>query len=808
MLTRSIRSKSGLLAIVLAFGLAACEPADERAQGHLENGLKLAEEGDTARALLEFREATRLDANLADAYIEIARIRQREGNLQSAVGHYTKAVEVDETNLPARVELGRIMLLAGQLDDALRYSMAAVQLAPNDVEALTLRASVALQVENYDLAQSSAEQAMRIDPSATQPYAVLAAIALRNDDYEGAMVHVDQGLERDAKDLPLNVFKIQLLERMDRREEVPPILKLLTEAYPERNQFRSALIRWHLSRGEKDEAEALVRAYAAERPDESNAALAVVQFLMKQRGEDAARAELEDVLKAKTDKDARFPFEMALMRMDLAKQDTEAASARLKSMIAAHGDTENGDTARVRLAALELAQANEDAARQLVDDVLSHDARNSQALAIRAQLKLNNDQYDAAIQDARLAIAEEPDNWRYLMLEAQAHELNGAQSLVGERLATAAQASEYASTPVLAYARHLRGTNKNEFAESLVENALRRHPNDAALLRALAQIKLDLKDWIGAEDIAARIRDIEGGDQLADFIDARSLAGQEQREESIKLLESIHSKGDNSRSSMAALVSSYLRSNQPERARTFLQDILKEQPENLTALKLKGDLHTALSELDQAEQVYKDLLEKAPNASAAYTALTNFYIRTGRLEDAKAIAKAGAEKTDGAGIKVRYAQILENQGDYAGAVEIYQELYDSRPQSFVVANNLASLLIDHFPTEENIERAYNVAKRLRSSEVPQYQDTYGWALYLRGEPEQALRYLQPAAERLPNIMLVQYHLGMAYAKAGVNDRAKEALEKAVELAGDEDSAQKTEAMATLEGLKETAAANQ
>lgn len=805
--SKFIGSKGAFAAtlIALTLALAACEPADERAQSHLENGLKLVEEGDTARAVLEFREASRLDKNLPQAYIEIARIRQREGNLQSAVGHFTRAVEVDETNLPARIELGRIMLVAGQLDDALRHAMAAVQLAPNDVEALTLRAGVALQVENYDLARSSAETAKKIDPDSAAPYQVLAALENRAENFEAAIGHIDEGLKREPNDLALNYYKIQMLERLDRREEIPPILKLLVATNPERTEFRTALIRWHLGRGEKEQAEQLVREYAAERPDEPNAALAVVQFLLRQQGPEAARAELEDLLAAKTDKAARFPFEMALVRLDVAERKIEPATSRLNDMIVANGDDSNGDSARVRLAALELARANEDAARGLVDDVLKHDARNAQALAIRAQIKLNNDQYEAAIQDTRLATAEDPDNWRYLMLEAQAHELNGAQSLVGERLAAATQASDYQPTPVLAYARHLRSANKTDFAEGVIENALRRRPNDPALLRALAQIKLDLKDWIGAEDIAQRLRDLEGGEQLADFIDARSLAGQEQREESIKLLEALYAKGDSARSSMSALVSSYLRSNQPERARAFLEDILEEQPDNLTALKLMGDLHLALSELDEAEAVYKDLIKKAPKADAAYTALTNFYIRQKRLDDALAVAKQGVEETNGVGIKVRYAQILESSGQFADAIKVYEELYESRPQSFVVANNLASLLIDNFPTPENIERAYVVAKRLRSSEVPQYQDTYGWALYLRGESEQALRYLQPAAEKLPNIMLIQYHLGMAYAKSGVNDRAMEALTKAIELAGDEDSPQKAEALATLEEVKKTAA---
>lgn len=798
-------TKRAAVALLLTAFVAGCEPADERAQSHLENGLKLAEEGDNARALLEFREATRLNGDLAPAYVAIAKIRESEGNMQSAVGHYTKAVEVDETNVPARVHLGRIMLAAGQLDEALRYAMAAAQLAPDDVEALTLRASVGVKVENFDLARDSAGQALAIDPNAANAHMVLAALDHRGGDVAAAETRIDGALESNPTHLALNLFKIRLLEQSGRNDEIPAVLQRLSDAYPDRPQFRAALIRWHLAAGDKDAAERVVRSHAAARPDDDQAALAVAQFVLQQRGAAEARAELEKQLASRGADANTFPFEMALVRMDLAERSTDAATARLEKMIAEYGDAANGDAARVRLAAIESGRDNDAKARELVEAVLSHDARNAQALAIRAQLKLNEDRFDAAIQDVRLALAEAPDNWRYLMLEAKAHEMNGSQSLVGERLAAAAQASGYLATPVLAYARHLKATGKNDFAEGLVENALGKRPNDPALLRALAQIKLDLKDWVGAEDVARQLRDLEGGDRLADFIDAQSLAGQANREESIKLLEGLYEKGETSRTSMAALVSSYLRSNQQERARAFLADVLKNQPDNLTALKLKGDLHMALNEPDEAEAAYRALIEKAPKQGPAYDALARFLVREKRYDEARAVAEDGVKNTGQSALKLTIALLLEQDGDYEGAVRVYKELYEDWPQSYVVANNLASLLIDRFPTPENIELAFRVAKRLRASEVPQYQDTYGWVLYLRGEPEQALRFLQPAAEKMPGVMLAQFHLGMAYAKAGVNDRALEALGRAIELAGENDAAQVAEAKATIVELKASAA---
>ena len=76
----------------------------------------------------------------------------------------------------------------------------------------------------------------------------------------------------------------------------------------------------------------------------------------------------------------------------------------------------------------------------------------------------------------------------------------------------------------------------------------------------------------------------------------------------------------------------------------------------------------------------------------------------------------------------------------------------------MIANNLASLLASNRADPASLERAFAIARRLRGSDVPQFQDTYGWILHLRGDPAQALDYLAPAAAALPGNALVQFHL--------------------------------------------------
>ena len=126
--------------------------------------------------------------------------------------------------------------------------------------------------------------------------------------------------------------------------------------------------------------------------------------------------------------------------------------------------------------------------------------------------------------------------------------------------------------------------------------------------------------------------------------------------------------------------------------------------------------------------------------------------------------------------------LAERKGEYRSAVDYYERIYNLQPGSVVVANNLASLVSEHFPDDPGqLERAYKIAKRFRTVDIPQFQDTLGWIQYLRGEYGQAITLLQPAAEKLADNPFVQYHLAMTYRALNKNSLATEYLVKAIKL---------------------------
>ena len=98
----------------------------------------------------------------------------------------------------------------------------------------------------------------------------------------------------------------------------------------------------------------------------------------------------------------------------------------------------------------------------------------------------------------------------------------------------------------------------------------------------------------------------------------------------------------------------------------------------------------------------------------------------------------------------------------------------------MAANNLAFIYAER---GQNLDVALQLATtaKQRMPEDSNVDDTLGWIYYKRGQPQQAIPYLQDSLKRRPDVAEVLYHLGMAYAGAGDKARARETLERALKL---------------------------
>jgi tetratricopeptide (TPR) repeat protein len=133
-------------------------------------------------------------------------------------------------------------------------------------------------------------------------------------------------------------------------------------------------------------------------------------------------------------------------------------------------------------------------------------------------------------------------------------------------------------------------------------------------------------------------------------------------------------------------------------------------------------------------------------------------------------------------LSLALASLYEQQQKYKQAVEIYELLIANNPELDVAANNLATLLVDHFPNANNLKRAQQLTESFAYSEQAYYQDTYAWVLLHNGDTKGALKVFKQLMIKSPKVPVFRYHLGVAEYKNGNNSAALVQIDQAIELA--------------------------
>jgi pentatricopeptide repeat protein len=269
---------------------------------------------------------------------------------------------------------------------------------------------------------------------------------------------------------------------------------------------------------------------------------------------------------------------------------------------------------------------------------------------------------------------------------------------------------------------------------------------------------------------------------LADQIRASALAGQNKIDESIAVLEDAHKAAPDSVQPVLALVSAYVKQGKPDKAVDLLQDIRKRFPNNAQILVLIGQTKVVQKKDAEALQSFRDAIAQQPKDPAGYSALSDFYINQKNLDAAGNILQAALKELP-ANVNLRLAaaglQILK--GEHNGAIAEYEAILKDQPNSAVAVNNLVSLLLDYRSDKASLDRAVSLADSLKNANVPQFQDTYGWAQYRQGDYKGSISTLEAAVAKLPDLAAAHYHLGMSYAAGGQPEKAAEQLRKALDL---------------------------
>ena len=228
-------------------------------------------------------------------------------------------------------------------------------------------------------------------------------------------------------------------------------------------------------------------------------------------------------------------------------------------------------------------------------------------------------------------------------------------------------------------------------------------------------------------------------------------------------------------------------------------------------LLVKGAYLVQVNRLNEALELYREAVDKAPGFVPLYCLLGDIYRSLGQFDDAVTEYKM-AIWLDGLNIPAyrHLCQAYEEQGDYDSAVDIYEKLIQIMPNMPDVHSNLANILyvkgdidnaISHFQTavtlnpkkqwtsviNQTLGFVYQESKQDLDAAISSYQSAYlltpkdidiyvnlGSAFYDKEDIENALQVYRNALDLEPENAKIHCNLGFLYwGKGDIDEALKE-----------------------------------
>ncbi len=762
------------LALLLAasFALSGCDSAKDRAQKHYLAGMELLKQGDVDRAMIEFRNVFQLDGTNHDARATYAGLLRKRGNLQEAYGQYLRLVEQYPDDLDGNRALAELALNTGNLDDANRFAAATLALAPQDpaAQAVTITLQYRAALRSADDAARKVAAAKAAALIATAPETTLARQIVIDDqvrakDWPEALAQIDAGLAADPQERSYYPLRIGVLSQLGDNPAIEAQLRNMLTVFPNDATIAPTLVRWYVSQKNLDAAESFLRSRIDPAKPDTAPRLALLQFLTAERGRTTAKAELDQMIASARPED-RSTYQALHAAYVFEDGNHAAAIAELAALVKDAPPSIAVNEMKVALARMLAADGQMPRAHATVAEILSNDPNQVEAMKLKAGWLIDEDKTGDAQVLLRSALGQAPRDPELMTLMARAYDRDGSRDLAADMLSQAVDASDHAPDTSLRYASLLVQDQKLQAAESVLRDAQRVAPDNLAILSMLGRVHVTQQDWLHcAQDIAAlRALASPEATSVADDLEAQQLQAQSHSDDLIAFLNGLSKTGPSGVAVDIAIIRTNVARGDLPAALKHSEDLLARLPDDPSAQLVHATVLGAMGQVDQEIPLLRAMITRNPKLEAVWTELYRASLRSGGAKAGAAVlTEALAALPDDANLQWAQAAMLERSGNIDGAIAIYEALYAHNSDSPVVANNLASLLASNRSDDASLQRAFTIARRLRGSPIPAFQDTYGWISYRLGNYDAALSNLKPAALGLPKDASVQYHLAMTYA---------------------------------------------
>lgn len=737
-----------LVAAILPTANACTRDPAALRQKYVESGDQYVKQGRLGEATVQYANAVRSQPDSGLARMRLADAYMAAGNTRAAFPEYIRAADLLPNDVDAQLKAGGLLLNGGLLEEAKSRARIILRIDPKNVEGLMLLGNALAGLKNLDDALDVLNRAIEVDP-------------------ERAGVYSNLGVLQYAKGDPA------LAEKAFR--EAVAVAPRSVDAHVNLGNFYRVVKRYA-------EAESVLHAalpFGAKDPRLNRALASLYVEWNKLPDAEPYIKTVVDVTNTAQSRMALADYYVACGRLPQAVETLNALAADKAQLV----------PAKTRIAMILFANGQHAEADKIVDEVLGAEPRSAAALTVKARLLLAENRPLDALARIKTAIEIDPTSATSQLtlarIELALNRLDDARKAFDETLrleprSLAAQielselhrnrgeidsAIQFADRAVanrpenvkarLTLIRTLlvRDTDAPR-AEKEIRTLLAKHPQSPDARAAYAALYLSKGDQAGAKRAFERVLEVDPGSLEA----------------------------------LSGLIAIDLAGKRTHEAAARIDAALAARPGSAPVLLLAARVYGLAGDRARVERLLGQALASDPSNPETYSALGQLYAQQGRLDDARKqfteLVKLEPQSVAG---PTMLGFLAYAQHDLSEAQRWWQAALEIDPRTAAAANNLAWVIVER---DGNLDQALQLAQTARTKypAQPDINDTIGWIYYKKHATTQAVSFLMQSVDINPNNAVYQFHLGMTYAQAGEDAKARRALQRALELQKDFDGA--------------------
>jgi tetratricopeptide (TPR) repeat protein len=424
-------------------------------------------------------------------------------------------------------------------------------------------------------------------------------------------------------------------------------------------------------------------------------------------------------------------------------------------------------------------------AEDAIDKVLEKDNGHLSANFLKGRLYLLKKDFANALSRFDLIVKESPRNAMAHYFKALSLVGKGENMLAEQDLLKAVELNPRLLDARLLLAEFYLRQRNQDLAREQIESSLKLAPKNIRALMLHGNQKILERDTKGAEAVFKEITKLD-----PDFAPAYVRLGlvynlTKRPEDAQKSFQKALELDPQQTDALTLIVGTYVREKKYDKAFQICEKQKEKTGGNTSHLALiqylEGNISLAGMDPEKARHHFENAIKTDPNIIAPYVALARIYIMEKKLDQAISQYEAILSKNPKyLAAYMALGTIYDQQGDGEKAETYYRKALEIKSDFAPAANNLAWNLA---------ERGGNIDEALGFAQVAKEQmpgngavmDTLGWIYYLKGSYLNAIAEFQDSLTQNPDNPVINLHLGLAYYKNKQPRKAKEFLDKALNI---------------------------